>query len=214
MLFMLNQDIIFPPVHLSEPDGLLALGGDLRTERLIMAYQNGIFPWYQESEILWWCPDPRFVLFPSDFKVSAQTRKMMDETEYTFTVNQDFAGVIRRCKEISRPGQDGTWITDEVEQAYTALHKMGIAQSAEIRIHDELVGGLYGIRMGKVFFGESMFSSKPGYSRMAFTLYVEQLKKEGVQLIDCQVYTDYLASFGAAMIPRSEFLSLLKKWIP
>jgi leucyl/phenylalanyl-tRNA---protein transferase len=214
MLFMLNDDLVFPPVHLSEPDGLLALGGDLRTDRLLLAYRNGIFPWYQESEILWWCPDPRFVLFPSEFRISPQTEKMLLDQDYQFTVNKDFAAVIRHCKEISRPGQNGTWITDEVEQAYTSLHQQGIAVSAELWNGNELTGGLYGIRLGNVFFGESMFSKKPGYSRMAFTLYMEQLKKEGVQLIDCQVYTSYLAGFGARMIPRAEFLTLLKKWIP
>lgn len=214
MLFMLNDDLVFPPVHLSEPDGLLALGGDLRTDRLLLAYRNGIFPWYQESEILWWCPDPRFVLFPSEFRISAQTQQMLQGHPFSFSVNTDFAGVIRQCKAISRPGQNGTWITDEVEQAYTILHEQGIAVSAELWNGDELTGGLYGIRLGNVFFGESMFSKKPGYSRIAFTLYMEQLKKEGVQLIDCQVYTSYLAGFGARMIPRTEFLSLLKKWIP
>lgn len=213
MLFMLNDDLVFPPVHLSEPDGLLALGGDLRTDRLILAYRNGIFPWYQGSEILWWCPDPRFVLFPAEFRASKQTMKMLEEKQYRFTVNQDFTSVIRHCKEISRPGQNGTWITDEVEAAYTTLHRMGVAVSAELWNGKELAGGLYGIRMGKVFFGESMFSKQPGHSRMAFTLFMEQLKKDGVQMIDCQVYTSYLAGFGARMIPRAEFLKRLNEWI-
>ena len=213
MLFMLDRSLIFPPVHLSEPDGLLALGGDLRTERLLLAYRSGIFPWYQDTDILWWCPDPRFVLFPENFRISNQTRKQLEKKNYRFTVNQDFAGVIRHCKEISRPGQDGTWITDEVEMAYKELHRLGYAHSAELWVDEKLAGGVYGIRLGKVFFGESMFSKDPGSSRMAFTLYMQQLMREGVEMIDCQVYTAYLESFGAAMIPRAEFLQLLKKWI-
>lgn len=213
-LFALDRELIFPPVHLAEPDGLLAMGGDLSPERLLLAYRNGIFPWYEEEPILWWCPNPRFVLFPAELKVSKSIRPLLNRNEFEFTTNTAFAQVIHHCKSAKRPGQDGTWITDEVEKAYCKLHELGYAHSAEVWKEGELVGGLYGIRIGKVFFGESMFSKVSNASRYAFINYVLRLQKEGIELIDCQVYTEYLESMGACMIDRTVFIDLLKTLIP
>jgi leucyl/phenylalanyl-tRNA--protein transferase len=209
-LFVLDKEIVFPPVHLAEPDGLLAIGGDLSPERLLLAYRNGIFPWYEGEHILWWCPDPRFVLFPDELKLSKSIKPLIKRNEFEFTTNKAFNEVIHFCKETKRPGQQGTWITDEVEKAFCRLHELGVAHSAETWKDKELVGGLYGIKMGKVFFGESMFSNISNASKFAFTKYVLQLKEEGIKLIDCQVYTEYLESFGARMIDRKEFIENLK----
>ena len=212
-IFALDKELSFPPVQLAEPDGLLAIGGDLSPERLLLAYQNGIFPWYEGDLILWWCPDPRFVLFPDEILINKTTRSLLKKPLFEFTVNKAFAGVIHQCKAIKRPGQQGTWITYEVEKAYCKMHELGFAHSAEVWQEGKLVGGLYGIRLGNVFFGESMFSLVSNASRFAFVKYVEMLNDESVQLIDCQVYTEYLESFGARMINREKFISLLKKWI-
>ena len=213
MLFALDQRLYFPPTHLAEPDGLLAMGGDLSTERLLLAYRNGIFPWYDSDPILWWCPDPRFVLFPAELKISKTVKQLIKKEAFSFTIDTAFEEVIRHCRKIERPGQDGTWITKEVEEAYTRLHRLGYAHSAEVWENGVLVGGLYGIRLGKVFFGESMFSLVSNASRYAFVKYVEQLKSEGVELIDCQVYTEYLESMGARMIEGGEFKLLLERYI-
>ena len=198
--------MIFPPVALAEPDGLLAIGGDLSKERLLLAYRNGIFPWYEGRHILWWSPDPRFVLFPDELKVSKSMRQLIRRETFVFTVNRAFGEVIANCKTIARRGQDGTWITEEVKDAYGRLHKEGYVHSAEAWLNGELVGGLYGVRLGKAFFGESMFSKYSNASKYAFIRYVEQLRSEGVELIDCQVYTEHLESLGARMIPRSGFI--------
>jgi len=213
-LFALDKELKFPPVHLAEPDGLLAMGGDLSVERLLLAYKSGIFPWYEGDTILWWCPDPRFVLFPEKLKVSKTISRMLAKNELEFSVNRSFPEVIKECKQIKRPGQLGTWITNEVERAYCTLHEKGYAYSAEVWKDDKLVGGLYGIKIGTVFFGESMFSKISGASRYAFTCFVQQLKKEGIALIDCQVYTEYLESLGAEMIPRDQFIQLLQNLLP
>jgi leucyl/phenylalanyl-tRNA--protein transferase len=213
-IFALDKELVFPPVHLAEPDGLLAMGGDLSPERLLLAYRNGIFPWYEGENILWWSTDPRFILLPAELKVNKRTNELLKTNEFVFTVNKTFAKVIHNCKEIKRPGQEGTWITDEVERAYCKLHELGYAHSAEMWKDNELVGGLYGIRLGKVFFGESMFSKVSNASRFAFINYVQLLKEEGVQLIDCQVYTEYLESLGAKMISRTDFVCQLKQLIP
>jgi leucyl/phenylalanyl-tRNA---protein transferase len=213
-LFALDKKIFFPPVHLAEPDGLLAMGGDLSPERLLAAYRQGIFPWYDGEPILWWCPHPRFVLFPAELKISKSIKPLLNRDEFEFTTNKAFAAVIKNCKSTIRPGQDGTWITNEVEKAYTNLHQQGHAHSAEVWKDGELVGGLYGIKMGKVFFGESMFSKVSNASRYAFIRYVQQLKEEGIELIDCQIYTEYLESFGARMIDRDFFTSTLHQLIP
>lgn len=212
-LFALDKELLFPPVHLAEPDGLLAMGGDLSSERLLLAYRNGIFPWYEGDTILWWCPHPRFVLFPDELKVSKSIKSLFNKNDLKFTTNKAFAQVIHHCKETKRPGQDGTWITNEVEKAYCRLHELGYAHSAEVWKDDKLVGGLYGIKLGGVFFGESMFSLISNASRCAFIKYVQQLKNEGVELIDCQIYTEYLESFGARMIDRENFTSLLQQLI-
>jgi len=212
-LFALNKELIFPPVHLAEPDGLLAMGGDLSPERLLLAYRNGIFPWYEGDPILWWSTDPRFILIPSEIKINRGITRLLKKNEFTFTINKAFAKVIHHCKEIKRPGQIGTWITDEVEKAYCKLHTLGHAHSAEVWKDDELVGGVYGIKMGKVFFGESMFSKVSNASRFAFVKYVQQLKEEGIELIDCQVYTEYLESLGAKMIDRKDFIKKLNELI-
>jgi leucyl/phenylalanyl-tRNA---protein transferase len=209
-IFVLDKELVFPPVCLAEPDGLLAMGGDLSPERLLLAYHNGIFPWYEGEHILWWSPDPRFVLFPGELKISKSIRPLLHRNEFSFTINKAFAKVIHQCKKITRPGQAGTWITNEVEKAYIHMHELGHAHSAEVWKDDELVGGLYGIRLGKVFFGESMFSKLSNASRYAFIKYTELLKQQDVQLIDCQVYTEYLESLGARMIKGKEFSTLLK----
>ncbi|MBS1935633.1 MAG: leucyl/phenylalanyl-tRNA--protein transferase, partial [Bacteroidetes bacterium] len=164
-LFALEKELIFPPVHLAEPDGLLAVGGDLSKERLLLAYKNGIFPWYEGQHILWWSPDPRFVLFPDELKVSKSMKQLIKKNEFEFTINKAFSEVISNCKTIARRGQESTWITDEVKTAYIQLHKSGYAHSAEVWMNNELVGGLYGIRLGKVFFGESMFSKVSNASK-------------------------------------------------
>jgi leucyl/phenylalanyl-tRNA---protein transferase len=213
-LFALDTEIIFPPVHLSEPDGLLAMGGDLSVERLVAAYRSGIFPWYEGDTILWWCPHPRFVLYPDELKINKSIKPLLNRDSFVFTINKAFKQVIHHCKETKRPGQEGTWITDEVEKAYCQLHELGYAHSAEVWKDGELAGGLYGIKMGKVFFGESMFSKVSNASRYTFIKYVQQLKKEGIEIIDCQVYTEYLESMGARMIDRDTFMSTLEQLIP
>jgi leucyl/phenylalanyl-tRNA--protein transferase len=213
-LFALDKELIFPPVHLAEPDGLLAMGGDLSPDRLLLAYRSGIFPWYEGEHILWWCPDPRFVLFPEELKISKSIKPLLKRSEFEFTINKAFAQVIHQCKKITRPGQEGTWITNEVEKAFIKMHELGYAHSAEVWKNGELAGGLYGIKIGKVFFGESMFSRQSNASRFAFISYVQHLKKEGIQLIDCQVYTEYLESLGAIMIERKDFIQLLSELIP
>jgi leucyl/phenylalanyl-tRNA---protein transferase len=208
-LFSLSSDLVFPPVQLAEPDGLLAVGGDLSLQRLLLAYRSGIFPWYEGQYILWWCPDPRFVLFPDELKVSKSMQQLTRKGAFTFTVNKAFREVIAQCKTVARRGQESTWITDGVKTAYTRLHEAGHAFSAEAWLDGELVGGLYGIRMGKVFFGESMFSKVSNASKYAFISYVRQLQSEGIELIDCQVYTEHLESLGARMIPREDFIARL-----
>ena len=213
-LFALDKELTFPPVHLAEPDGLLAMGGDLSPERLLLAYRHGIFPWYEGEHILWWCPDPRFVLFPEELKISKKIRPLLKRNEFEFTTNKAFKEVIYQCKKIVRREQQGTWITDEIEKAFIKLHELGYAHSAEVWRNGELAGGLYGIKLGKVFFGESMFSQQSNASRYAFIKYIEQLKKEGIELIDCQVYTEYLESLGATMILRKDFIRLLNELIP
>ncbi len=213
-LFALNKELVFPPVHLAEPDGLLAMGGDLSPERLLLAYRSGIFPWYEGETILWWSPDPRFVLFPDELKISKAIKPLLNRNEFEFSINKSFTQVIHHCKKIKRPGQHGTWITDEVEEAYCKLHELGYSHSAEVWKNGQLAGGLYGIKLGKVFFGESMFSKVSNASKFCFIKYVQQLREESIRLIDCQVYTEYLESFGARMIDRKDFTQLLQNLLP
>ncbi len=210
-LFALGKELVFPPVHLSEPDGLLAMGGDLSTERLLLAYRNGIFPWFDGNTPLWWCPDPRFVLFPQELKVSKSMKQLFKRNAFEFTVDKAFEEVISQCKATPRKDQNGTWITAEVTQAYIRLHQLGYAHSAEAWLNGELAGGCYGIKMGGVFFGESMFSKTANASKYAFISYAQQLENEGVALIDCQVYTAHLESLGARMIDRDAFINLLEQ---
>jgi leucyl/phenylalanyl-tRNA--protein transferase len=190
------------------------MGGDLSVERLLLAYRNGIFPWYEADIPLWWCPDPRFVLFPDELKINKAAKSVLNKNEFEFSVNEAFSEVIHNCKSIKRPGQQGTWITGEVEKAYCKMHELGYAHSAEVWKEGKLAGGLYGIKLGKVFFGESMFSNESNASRFAFVKYVQELKQEGIELIDCQVYTKYLESFGARMIPRKVFIQQLQNLLP
>lgn len=208
-IFSLDKELLFPPVDLSEPDGLLAIGGDLSTERLLIAYRSGIFPWYEGDHILWWCPDPRFVLYPEDLVVSKSMRAVINKNIFRFSINEAFSDVIGNCKRILRKDQQSTWITDEVKYAYIELHKKGFAISAEAWQDDVLAGGLYGVRLGNVFYGESMFSAVSNASKFAFILLMEQLKREGIVIIDCQVYTEHLESLGARMIPRKNFIRIL-----
>lgn len=211
-LHALDQAIWFPPVEDALEDGLLAMGGDVSTERLLLAYRQGIFPWYDGDIPLWWSPDPRFVLFPPELKVSRSMLSLVKKKVFRFSTDTAFAQVIRSCKDLQRPGQDGTWITDALEASLNELHQLGFAQSAEAWLGDELAGGLYGIRMGALFFGESMFSRASNASKFAFINYVKQLQSENVHLIDCQVYTQHLESFGARMIPRAAFMQALQEY--
>ena len=209
---ILTENIYFPAVESADQSGLLAIGGDLSPERLLLAYRSGIFPWYSKGDpICWWTPDPRFVLFPQELKVSKSMKQVIDRNKFVFTINQSFAEVISNCKNVSRNGQDGTWISDDMGAAYINLHQLGYAHSAEAWLGAELVGGLYGIRLGNIFFGESMFSHRSNASKFAFIKYVEQLQKENVQMIDCQLHTNHLESLGARMISRREFKKQLKE---
>jgi leucyl/phenylalanyl-tRNA--protein transferase len=202
----------FPPVDQADEDGLLAIGGDLSTERLLLAYHNGIFPWFEGEIPEWWCPDPRFVLFPEKLKISSSMRSFIRKGALQFRFNTAFEAVIVNCRTIQRKDQYGTWITPPLIEAFKKLHQLGYAQSAEAWKDGELVGGLYGIRLGKVFFGESMFSKISNASKFAFIHFVQKLQNEGVKLIDCQVYTPHLESLGAEMISRSSFISILETW--
>ena len=211
-MFLLSNELYFPPVTEADVEGILAIGGDLSTQRLLLAYRNGIFPWYSDDEpIIWWCPNPRFVLFPDEIKISKSMRAVLKKQTYSFTINNCFNNVIKNCKTINREGQNGTWISEEVIDAYTNLHNLGYALSAETWKNNKLVGGLYGVKMGNIFFGESMFSLSPNASKFAFIQLVQHLKNEGVKLIDCQVYTNHLESLGAKMIDRNDFMRLLEQ---
>jgi leucyl/phenylalanyl-tRNA---protein transferase len=209
-VFPLNNDLVFPSVEYAEEDGLLAFGGDLTEERLILAYRKGIFPWFEGELPLWYSPDPRFVLFPNELQISNSMNQVIRQKKFSFTNNKAFKAVIHNCSEIKRSGQRGTWITDEMKAAYLNLHHLGYAHSAEAWQNGELVGGLYGVRIGKVFCGESMFSKQNNASKYAFIEYIQLLATEGVRLIDCQVYTGHLASLGAKMIPRASYLEYLE----
>ena len=211
-MFLLSNELYFPPVTEADVEGILAIGGDLSTQRLLLAYRNGIFPWYSDDEpIIWWCPNPRFVLFPDEIKISKSMRAVIKKQTYSFTINNCFNNVIKNCKTINREGQSGTWISEEFIDAYTNLHNLGYALSAETWKNNKLVGGLYGVKMGNIFFGESMFSLSPNASKFAFIQLVQHLKNEGVKLIDCQVYTNHLESLGAKMIDRNDFMRLLEQ---
>ncbi len=212
---ILTNKIKFPKVNQANEDGILAIGGDLSSERLILAYKNGIFPWFSQGEpIIWYAPEDRMVLFPNEIKISKSTKQILKKNTFKITFNQHFEKVIYYCKNTYREGQSGTWITNEMEQAYIKLHKLGIAKSVEIWLNDKLVGGLYGMDLQTqnipVFCGESMFSLVSNASKVAFIYLCKKLEKENYTLIDCQVYNDHLASLGAREITRNKFMSYLK----
>lgn len=211
-LYVLPRDpTLFPDPERAEPNGLLAVGGDLSAERLLNAYSLGIFPWYGEGlPILWHCPDPRFVLVPSALHVPRSLRKQLRRGVYDVRFDTAFDEVIEGCARTRRPGQRGTWITDDMREAYGELHRLGYAHSIESYVEDRLVGGLYGVSLGSVFFGESMFALAPDASKVAFVVLVEQLAAWGFSLIDCQQETEHLARFGAEPWPRARFLEALK----
>lgn len=209
-MIFLSDNIWFPPVSSASIDGMIAIGGDLSVERLLLAYRSGIFPWYNEGEpIVWYSPDPRMVLFPEKLKVSKSMRQLINKKIFKVTFNTHFNEVIANCKIMNRNDQLGTWITDEMQKAYTKLHEFGVAKSVEVWLDDKLVGGLYGIDLGTIFCGESMFSHVSNASKIAFIYLVEKLKSENYSLIDCQMYTSHLESLGAQEIPRSDFLKYL-----
>ena len=211
-VFRLTEDLIFPSPELAEEDGLLAVGGDLCKERLLLAYSNGIFPWYSDDlPILWWSPDPRLVLFPKDLKVSRSLRQTMGKGTYKVTFDKAFERVIRSCADLPRKEGQGTWISEDMIKAYCRLHDAGFAHSVESWAGEELAGGLYGVALGGTFFGESMFAIKKDASKTAFVTLVRKLIEWDCSLIDCQVTTKHLLSMGAREIPRSEFLKIVKQ---
>src|SRR5262245_1707371 len=210
-VFRLDDRLVFPPVHLAE-DGLLALGGDLRPERLLLGYTQGIFPWYAENlPILWHSPDPRMVMTTRDLVVQRSLRKAIRRQPFSVTTDTAFRDVLRGCAEVPRPGQTGTWLIPEMVDAYTKLHDLGFAHSFEAWRGDELVGGLYGVSLGAAFFGESMFARAPDASKIAFVATVVQLDAWHIGLIDCQVHTEHLERFGAYEVPRLEYLQMLAR---
>jgi leucyl/phenylalanyl-tRNA---protein transferase len=208
-MVFLNDQIWFPSANQANEDGLLAMGGDLCESRLILAYRKGIFPWFTGYVPLWWCPDPRFVLFPEKLHISKSLHQSIRKGQFSITRNQAFEQVIQHCAGIFRPGQQDTWITKGMIKAFAALHHQGHAISFEAWQGNRLVGGLYGVLVGNVYCGESMFSLVSNASKVAFVHAVQQLRQQGVTLIDCQVHTEHLESLGAEMIPRSRFLDLL-----
>ncbi len=213
-VFHLTDEPIFPPPHFADPDGLLAVGGDLSLDRLLHAYAAGIFPWYSEgSPILWWSPDPRLLLFPDELRVTRSLRSTLRRETFRVTFNEAFEAVIRSCASAVRKEQRGTWITAEMIDAYLGLHRAGFALSAESWLDNRLAGGLYGVLLGRAFFGESMFSSESSASKVALVGLVEHLRQRDLMFIDCQVPTAHLRSLGARDVGRSEFLRLLRQAI-
>ncbi len=205
---ILSNKIEFPPVDQASQDGLLAIGGDLSTDRLILAYKKGIFPWFEGGQpILWWSPDPRFVLFPEKLKISKSLRKTMRTSKFRITYNKAFDQVIIECSKTKRSGQSGTWITQEMIKAYIKLHQLGFAKSVEVWDNEDLVGGLYGVDIGNnIFCGESMFSKADNTSKIGFVTFIQ---KSNYKLIDCQIFTSHLKRFGAEEISRDAFIKLL-----
>lgn len=212
-VFWLTDEISFPPPELANEDGILAVGGDLSTDRLLLAYSLGLFPWFNpEDPILWWSPDPRFILYPQNLKVSKSMRPYFNQKKFTVTFDTQFEEVMAACQLQYRKGQaGGTWITDEMIDSYTELNKMGFAHSVEVWQGDELVGGLYGISLGKIFFGESMFAKVSNASKFGFITLVQKLEELGFWLIDCQQRTKHLESLGGEFIKRKDFLGFMEK---
>ena len=210
-IFALNEEILFPPPDLADPNGIIAVGGDLSAERLLLAYEIGIFPWYSEEDpIIWWSPDPRCVLYPQNLEVSKSMRRFLRKGRFRVTYDQAFREVISSCRKAPRPGQEGTWITSEMLEAYVHLHQLGYCHSVEVWEGESLVGGLYGVSLGKYFFGESMFAKTSNASKTGFITIVQDLIEKNFQLIDCQVHTEHLVSLGAEEISREDFLKNLK----
>jgi leucyl/phenylalanyl-tRNA---protein transferase len=209
-----QDDLSFPDPEnaLTEPNGLLAVGGDLSLERLLSAYKLGIFPWYEDGQpILWWSPDPRMVLFPDELHISKSLKKIINRKVFKVSFNQNFPAVILACANQRSKNRDGTWITDEIQQAYIHLHQAGWAHSVEVWDDNNLVGGLYGIALGKIFFGESMFNEQNNASKVAFVYLTQSLKDQNFKLIDCQVSSEHLASLGAKEIRREKFMQHLQE---
>lgn len=213
--FLPNDNNDFPSPEQANEFGILAIGSNLHVDTLLKAYRMGTFPWFNDDDpIVWHHPDPRFVLFPEKLSVSHSMRNVINKNQYRFTVDKDFGAVIKNCRAIKRRDEEGTWISDKIEDAYTQLFEKGFAHSAEAWHNNKLVGGLYGVLLGKVFFGESMFAHENNASKFAFIKMVEVLQNNGIELIDCQIFTKHLESLGAEFIERTEFVSLLKKLIP
>jgi leucyl/phenylalanyl-tRNA--protein transferase len=209
-VYRIPRDLLFPDPAEAEPSGLIGVGGDLEPKRLILGYQCGLFPWYAEGQpILWWSPDPRMVLQTAEFHVPRSLAKVVRRGDYRITLDTSFDRVLRACAATPRPGQDGTWLTREMEAAYLQMHELGYAHSCEAWRGDELVGGLYGVSIGGFFSGESMFAHAPDASKVAFVHLIEQLSRWGYPLIDCQVHTAHLERFGAREIPRADYLDAL-----
>ncbi len=210
-VFRLSKEMVFPDPCLAEKDGLLAVGGDLSPERLLLAYYNGIFPWFSKGDpFLWWSPDPRLLLFPNKFKVSKSLSQLIKSEKYSIRFDTDFASVISCCASVERNDQDGTWITSDIKKAYIRLHELGFAHSVETWYNNELVGGLYGISIGKAFFGESMFHLSRDASKFATYHLVERCKQWDFHFIDAQLHTNHLVSLGAEEISRENYLNLLE----
>lgn len=209
----LTEELWFPPADQTTGDGIVAIGGDLSPNRLLLAYQKGIFPWYNEDEPpIWWCPDPRFVLFPNELRVSKSMKQLFRKEAFHVTYNKAFEEVIHNCGA-TREDFEGTWISNDIKEAYNTLHQMGYAMSAEAWLDNQLVGGLYGIKLGTVFFGESMFSTVSNASKYAFISLTKKLQQEGLTLIDCQIYTEHLESLGGRDMNRSDFLRHMEEQV-
>jgi leucyl/phenylalanyl-tRNA--protein transferase len=210
-MYFLSKELFFPPISEANPDGILAIGGDLSPERLLLAYKSGIFPWFNEDEpLIWWSPNPRMVLFLEELVISKSMRNILRKDVFKVTFNQNFKDVISNCQRIKRQGQNGTWITNDMIEAYCKLHDLGIAKSVEVWQNEKLVGGLYGIDLGTIFCGESMFSKVSNASKVAFIALVNQLKTANYKLLDCQVYNEHLESLGCREIERADFMKILK----
>lgn len=211
-MFRITKELYFPPVETASPEGILAFGGDLSPKRLLLAYQSGIFPWFEDDDpILWWSPDPRMVLFLEELKISKSMRQVLNSAVFKITFNENFRDVISNCQKVKRDGQSGTWITNDMIEAYCKLHELGYAKSVEVWQNEKLVGGLYGIDLGHVFCGESMFSLVSNASKVAFIALVNQLKEAHYQLLDCQVYNEHLESLGCREIDRVDFMAILNR---
>lgn len=212
-IYQLTDEIMFPNPELAEEDGLLAIGGDLRWERLVLAYCNGIFPWYNEDDpILWWCTKPRFIIKPNEVRISKSMKRVFNRGEFKVTFNNDFEGVISNCKALREKGE-GTWITDDMKEAYINLFNKGFALSVEVYKESKLVGGLYGVKIGRCFLGESMFSIETNASKVALISICKKLERENYLFLDCQMHTNHLESMGGKFVSWGEFKSMLQEGI-